>query len=141
MVTYHTLRSLYVCVWLENTLTSTAPIGSSIICIMLSPADICEQWERNLSFDSADVRGAGTRDEPLTTSAWEAISWLIMTALWLIIRSASRICPLRKWWRAWLSAFGAVDCKMASLSTGKTAWLSLCPLAGNFFTSALVLTS
>ena len=25
LVTYHTLRSLYVCVWLVNTLTSTAP--------------------------------------------------------------------------------------------------------------------
>ena len=70
LVTYHTLRSLYVCVWLVNTLTSTAPIGSPIIC-MWSPADICEQWERNLSFGSADVRGAGTRDEPLRTSAWE----------------------------------------------------------------------
>ena len=31
--TYHTLPSLYVCVWLVNTLTSTT--------------DICEQWERN----------------------------------------------------------------------------------------------
>ena len=71
LVTYHTLPSLYVCVWLVNTLTSTAPIGSPIIC-MWSPADICEQWERNLSFGSADVRGAGTRDEPLRTSAWEA---------------------------------------------------------------------
>ena len=69
---YHTLPSLYVCVWLVNTLTSTAPIGSPIIC-MWSPADICEQWERNLSFGSADVSGAGTRDEPLRTSAWEAI--------------------------------------------------------------------
>ena len=39
---------------------------------MWSPADICEQWERNLSFGSADVRGAGTHDEPLRTSAWEA---------------------------------------------------------------------
>ena len=42
------------------------------------PADICEQWERNLSFSSADVRGAGTRDEPLRTSAWEAsehVNW------------------------------------------------------------------
>ena len=28
--------------------------------------------ERNLSFSSADVRGAGTRDETLRTSAWEA---------------------------------------------------------------------
>ena len=37
-----------------------------------SPADICEQWEWNLSFSSADVRGAGTRDEPLRTSAWKA---------------------------------------------------------------------
>ena len=43
----------------------------SIIC-MWSPADICEQWERNLSFGSADVSGTGTRDEPLRTSAWEA---------------------------------------------------------------------
>ena len=49
LVTYHTLRSLYVCVWLVITLTSAAPIGSPIIC-MWSPADICEQWERNLSF-------------------------------------------------------------------------------------------
>ena len=44
LVSYHTLQSLYVCVWLVNTLTSTAPIGSPIIC-MWSPADICEQWE------------------------------------------------------------------------------------------------
>ena len=33
LVTYHTLPSLYVCVWLVNTLTSTAPIGSLIICM------------------------------------------------------------------------------------------------------------
>ena len=39
---------------------------------MSSPADICEQWERNLSSGSADVSGAGTRDEPLRTSSWEA---------------------------------------------------------------------
>ena len=71
LVTYHTLQSLYVCVWLVNTLTSTAPIGSPIIC-MWSPADICEQWERNLSFGSADVRGVRTRDEPPRTSAWLA---------------------------------------------------------------------
>ena len=71
LVTYHTLQSLYVCVWLVNTLTSTAPIGSPIICLW-SPADICEQWERNLSFSSADVRGAGTREEALRSSAWEA---------------------------------------------------------------------
>ena len=70
LVTYHTLPSLYVCVWLVNTLISTSPIGSLIIC-MLSPADICEQWERNLSFSSADVSGAGTRDEPLRRSTWE----------------------------------------------------------------------
>ena len=63
---------LYVCVWLVNTLTLTAPIGSPIIC-MWSPADICEQWERNLSFSLAEVRGAGMRDEPLRRSAWEAI--------------------------------------------------------------------
>ena len=71
LVTYHTLQSLYVSVWLVNTLTWTAPIGSSIIC-MWSPADICEQWERNLSFRSADVRGAGTRDESLRSFAREA---------------------------------------------------------------------
>ena len=71
LVTYHTLQSLYVCVWLVNTLTSTAPIGSPIIC-MWSPADICEQWERNLSFSSADVCGAGMRDAPLRMSAGEA---------------------------------------------------------------------
>ena len=39
---------------------------------MWCPANICEQWERNLSFGSADVSGTGTRDEPLRTSAWEA---------------------------------------------------------------------
>ena len=71
LVMYHTLQSLYACVWLVNTLTSTAPIGSPIIC-MWSPVDICEQGERNVSFGSADVRGAGTCDEPLRTSAWEA---------------------------------------------------------------------
>ena len=71
LVTYHTLPSLCVCVWLVNTLTSTAPIEPPIIC-MWCPADICEQWERNLSFGLADVSGAGTRDESLRTSAWEA---------------------------------------------------------------------
>ena len=71
LVTYHTLQSLYVCVWLVKTLTSTAPIGSQIICAW-SPPDICEQWERNLSFSSADVRGTGTRDERLRTPALEA---------------------------------------------------------------------
>ena len=33
VVTYHTLPSLYMCVWLVNTSTSTAPIGSPIICM------------------------------------------------------------------------------------------------------------
>ena len=60
LVIYHNLQSLYVSVWLFNTLTSTAPIGSSIIC-MWSPADICEQWERNIFFGSADVRGNAWR--------------------------------------------------------------------------------
>ena len=67
-VTYHTLPSLYVCVWLVDTLNSTAPIGSLTICVW-SPADICEQWEKNLSVCSADVSGAGTRDEPLKNIA------------------------------------------------------------------------
>ena len=71
LVMYHTLPSLYVRVWLVNTLSSTASIGSPIICIW-SLADICEPWERNLSFGSADVSGAGTCDEPLRTSALEA---------------------------------------------------------------------
>ena len=71
LVTHHTLQSLYVCVWLVNTFNSTAPIGSPIIC-MWSPADIWEQWEKNLSFSTADVRGAGTRDDPLRTSPCEA---------------------------------------------------------------------
>ena len=39
---------------------------------MWSPANICEQCERNLFFGSVDVSGAGTCDEPLRTSAWEA---------------------------------------------------------------------
>ena len=33
LVTYHTPQSLYVCVWLVNTLTTTAPIGSPVICM------------------------------------------------------------------------------------------------------------
>ena len=33
LVTYHTLPNLYVRVWLVNTLTSTAPIRSPIICM------------------------------------------------------------------------------------------------------------
>ena len=71
LVTYHALQSLYICVWPVNTLISTAPIGSPIIC-MRSPAVICEQWERNLSFSSADVCGAGMRDAPLRMFAGEA---------------------------------------------------------------------
>ena len=76
LVMYHTLQSLNVRVWLVNTLTPSAPDRSSIIC-MWSPADICEQWERNFCFGSADVRRAGTHDKPLRTSAWEAINNLI----------------------------------------------------------------
>ena len=77
LVTYHTLQSLYVCVSLVNTLISTAPIGSGHdpIIFMRSPTVTCEQWVRNLSSSSADVRGAETRDEPLSTSAWEAICY------------------------------------------------------------------
>ena len=36
LVTYHTLQSLYVCVSLVNTLISTAPIGSPIMCNEIS---------------------------------------------------------------------------------------------------------
>ena len=39
---------------------------------MRSPAVICEQLERNLSFSSAEVCGAGMRDAPLRMSAGEA---------------------------------------------------------------------
>ena len=42
LFTYHTLPSLYACVWLVNIFTSTALTGSPIIC-MWSPVDICEQ--------------------------------------------------------------------------------------------------
>ena len=80
LVTYHTLPSLYVCVWLVNTLTSTAPIRSPIIC-MRSPLDICEQKERNLSFGSADVSGEGTRDELVRASAWEAFDHMALTKI------------------------------------------------------------
>ena len=48
LVTYHTLQTLYACVWLVNTLTSTVPIGSLIVSTS-APADICEQWKRNLT--------------------------------------------------------------------------------------------
>ena len=39
---------------------------------MRSPAVICEQWERNLYFSSADVCGAVMCDAPLRMSAGEA---------------------------------------------------------------------
>ena len=48
---------------------------------MSCPADICEQLERNLSFGSVDLSGAGTRDEPLRTSTWEATGALQDQAL------------------------------------------------------------
>ena len=32
-LSHYTLPSLYICVWLVNTLTSTAPIGTPIICM------------------------------------------------------------------------------------------------------------
>ena len=58
----HSTELVRMCLACQQ-LTSTAPIGSPIIW-MWSPADICEQWERNLSLSSADIRGAGTCDEP-----------------------------------------------------------------------------
>ena len=48
LVTYHTPLRLYVRVCLVKTLTLTALIGSPIICTC-APADIWEQWERNLT--------------------------------------------------------------------------------------------
>ena len=73
-------------------------------------ADICEQWERNLSFGSADVRGAGTRDEPLRTSAWEATKVatkpeflvamekiLVSLATVSVAISSPAICHNQKW--------------------------------------------
>ena len=67
----HSTELVRMCLACQHLSTSAAPIGSPIIC-MWSPADICEQWERNLSFSSTDVCGAGTRDEALRMSAWEA---------------------------------------------------------------------
>ena len=34
--------------------------------------EVCCDWSRFFPLKSADVCGAGTRDEPLRTSAWEA---------------------------------------------------------------------
>ena len=64
---------MYVCVWLVRNLISTAQIASPIIC-MISPAVICDQCKRNLSFSLADDLGAGTRDAPLRMSAGDATS-------------------------------------------------------------------
>ena len=73
MVTYDTLQSLYVCVWLVNNLISTAQILSPII-FMRYPAVICDQCKSNLSFSLADGRSAGTRDAPLRMFAGETTS-------------------------------------------------------------------
>ena len=66
LVTYHTLQSLYVCVWLVNTLTSAAPIGSPIICMISSRCLLClgkefifqfsrRSWGRNACRGSKNV--------------------------------------------------------------------------------------
>ena len=34
--------------------------------------EVCCDWSTFFLLKSADVRGAGTRDEPLRTSAWES---------------------------------------------------------------------
>ena len=34
--------------------------------------EVCCDWSTFFPLKSEDVRGAGTRDEPLRTSAWEA---------------------------------------------------------------------
>ena len=34
--------------------------------------EVCCDWSTFFLLKSADVRGAGTRDEPLRTSAWKA---------------------------------------------------------------------
>ena len=65
---------------------------------MWSPADICEQWERNLSFSSADVRGAGTRDEPLRTSVWELWFKLICTHV-VVINIKYLFCQAHGFWK------------------------------------------
>ena len=70
LVTYHTLRSLYICVWLVNTLTSTADWISNNLHVISSR--YLQTMGKELSFSSADVHGARTHDEQLRTSVWEA---------------------------------------------------------------------
>ena len=66
----HSTELLHMCLACQH-FDFNSTDWSPIIC-MWSPANICEQRKRNLSFSSADVCGAGTRDEPLRRSAWEA---------------------------------------------------------------------
>ena len=73
LVTYDTLQSLYVCVWLVNNWISTAQILSLIIFMRYS-AFICDQCKSNLSFSLADGRSAGTHDAPLRMFAGETTS-------------------------------------------------------------------
>ena len=130
LVTYLTLPSLYVCVWLVNTLTSTAPIGSPIIRMWW--ADICEQRERNLSFGSADVSGAGTCDELLRTSVFviedghRGQLHLVTVFVWLLwlLELLWSMCwfwwvRLLWWlWSSWsLLLFAFEECWMRSFSS------------------------
>ena len=39
--------------------------------------EVCCDWSTFFPLKSADVRGAGTRDEPLSPSAWEAKTLLV----------------------------------------------------------------
>ena len=39
--------------------------------------EVCYDWSTFFPLKSADVRGAGTRDKPLRTSAWEAKTLLV----------------------------------------------------------------
>ena len=73
LVTYYTLRNLYVCVWLVNTLTSTPPIGSSNNNLHVISSLYLRTVGKEFIFQfSRRSWGRNARDEPLRTSAWDA---------------------------------------------------------------------
>ena len=95
-------------VWLVNTLTLLAPIGSPIICTWV-PSKICEQWERNLTtYFSRCSWGRNVWQTPKNV-CWEARDLVVTYGRWSLMRINPQVVSNEKRstvWKQILLIFG-----------------------------------
>ena len=108
LVMYQALPRFAHRVWLVNTLTLLAPIGSPIICTWV-PSKICEQWERNLTtYFSRCSWGRNVWQTPKNV-CWEAKDLVVTYGRWSLTRINPQVVSNEKRstvWKRILLIFG-----------------------------------